>query len=401
MITRIIGLGIVVLLALMYDASLSGLYFIVYMCALILMEMNQKGKFDQEMSDYRRRKNTQIKAVENERILNQKILKTLIKTMSSPMLYIDRNGIICFTNNSFKDNFGLSDIQGKYYKDVLGQGLLQIVQECYLFEKKYNETRKLGERYYQVDSNPLIKNQLFYGTILLFVDVSKVKEIEKFQKQFLSDVSHELKTPMSAIIGSVEILNRRSGDMDEITKEFMEILLKESERMQNLIDDILVLSKLERPKQELNHVFVDVNKLIENTIQLFQELANEKGIEIQFITMLEDGLVLDYKSLKTIITNLISNAIKYSDGGIIRISVLYKEGTMILIVKDHGKGIAAKNIPLIFDRFFQEDRSRGIDMGTGLGLSIVKKVIENNNGSIEVVSELNKGSEFTVHIPVS
>lgn len=281
MIVRIIGLGLLVLVGLLMDSQYSMLYFLLYMGALVVLELHQKTITDQEMSDYRRRKNTQIKEVEEERILNLKIVKTLIRTMSSPMLYVDRAGVIEFTNNSFRENFHVKDIQGKYYKDVFSDELLQIVQECYLFEKKYNETWKLGERYYQVDSNPLLQNQIFYGTILLFIDVSKVKEIEEFQKQFLSNVSHELKTPMSAIIGSVEILNRRSEFQDEITKEFMEILLKESERMQNLIDDILTLSRLEKPKKDLNPTLLDINNLIESTIQLFKKLASKKDIEIR------------------------------------------------------------------------------------------------------------------------
>lgn len=399
MIVRIIGLGLLVLVGLLMDSQYSMLYFLLYMGALVVLELHQKTITDQEMSDYRRRKNTQIKEVEEERILNLKIVKTLIRTMSSPMLYVDRAGVIEFTNNSFRENFHVKDIQGKYYKDVFSDELLQIVQECYLFEKKYNETWKLGERYYQVDSNPLLQNQIFYGTILLFIDVSKVKEIEEFQKQFLSNVSHELKTPMSAIIGSVEILNRRSEFQDEITKEFMEILLKESERMQNLIDDILTLSRLEKPKKDLNPTLLDINNLIESTIQLFKKLASKKDIEIRFVSMVEESIMLDYKSMKTIVTNLISNAIKYSDSGVIRISLLYKENNLCLIVKDQGKGIAPKNIPFIFDRFFQEDKSRGIDMGTGLGLSIVKKVVENNQGTIEVHSVLDKGTEFIVNIP--
>ena len=179
---------------------------------------------------------------------------------------------------------------------------------------------------------------------VLFTDVSKMKEIEDMQKQFLSDVSHELKTPMSAIIGSVEILKRDGLDSPEIFQEFMDILLKESYRMQNIINDILELSRL---------------------------------------------------------SNFISNAIKYSNDGVITIKTKKENNMFVLSVQDEGMGIPKNKLNYIYDRFYQVDKSRSSKISTGLGLSIVKKIVELNQGTIDVESTLGIGSTFTVKLPIN
>ena len=214
---------------------------------------------------------------------------------------------------------------------------------------------------------------IFDGTIVLFTDVSKMKEIEDMQKQFLSDVSHELKTPMSAIIGSVEILKRDGMESPEIFNEFMDILLKESYRMQNIINDILELSRLDQTKVSLDYQELDVKAVVKESMDLFEPLAKEKHLSLIYHNQIKEPLILDYSTIKMILSNFISNAIKYSNEGIITIKTKKADDTFILSVQDEGIGIPKNKLNYIYDRFYQVDKSRSSKISTGLGLSIVKK----------------------------
>lgn len=162
---------------------------------------------------------------------------------------------------------------------------MNVVDQSYIFERKFSTVMTIDERYYQIETTPVFRNDIvFDGSIILFTDVSQVKEIEKMQKQFFSDISHELKTPMSAIIGSVEILKKEGIQNKETFDEFMGILLKESYRMQNIIEDILELSRLEQPRVVLSPKLIDVNLLIKDTVELFEPLAKDKHLSLIYQT---------------------------------------------------------------------------------------------------------------------
>lgn len=221
------------------------------------------------------------------------------------------------------------------------------------------------------------------------------------QKQFLSDVSHELKTPMSAIIGSVEILQKEGIKNKDTFNEFMGILLKESYRMKNILDDILELSRLERLEATLNPSMVNIDYLVKETVELFEPLAKDKHLSLVYQTKkATKELMLDYTAIKTILNNLVSNAIKYSNSGVISIKCTNDEKNFVIIVQDKGIGIAKESIPFIFDRFYQVEQSRNNKYGTGLGLSIVKKMVELCEGMIDVDSTPGIGTTFTVTLPI-
>ena len=355
----------------------------------------------QQIDFYRQKKENEIREVEGEKDFNHKILNSLIKTMNLPMIFINCKGTIIFTNQSFRDAFNIKHLRGKYYKDIFVGQLLNVVDQSYVFERKFSTVTEINERYYQIESTPVFRNESFFdGSIILFTDVSQVKEIEKMQKQFFSDISHELKTPMSAIIGSVEILQKEGIQNKETFDEFMGILLKESYRMQNIIEDILELSRLEQPRVTLSPKLIDVDSIVRDTVELFEPLAKDKHLSMVYQTKVSKELMLDYATVKTILNNLVSNAIKYSNSGVISIKAFNDKDKLTLIVQDEGIGISKDDIPLIYDRFFQVDRSRSKKLGTGLGLSIVKRMVELNNGSISVESDQGIGSVFTVVLPI-
>ncbi|MEE0441059.1 MAG: HAMP domain-containing sensor histidine kinase, partial [Thomasclavelia sp.] len=380
-------------------------YAFVYLCGFTLImiylvyDINKQNL--QQIDFYRQKKENEIREVEGEKDFNHKILNSLIKTMNLPMIFINCKGTIIFTNQSFRDAFNIKHLRGKYYKDIFVGQLLNVVDQSYVFERKFSTVTEINERYYQIESTPVFRNESFFdGSIILFTDVSQVKEIEKMQKQFFSDISHELKTPMSAIIGSVEILQKEGIQNKETFDEFMGILLKESYRMQNIIEDILELSRLEQPRVTLSPKLIDVDSIVKDTVELFEPLAKDKHLSMFYQTKVSKELMLDYATVKTILNNLVSNAIKYSNSGVISIKAFNDKDKLTLVVQDEGIGISKDDIPLIYDRFFQVDRSRSKKLGTGLGLSIVKRMVELNNGNISVESDQGIGSVFTVVLPI-
>ena len=398
---KIIFCFIVVSILFIWNSS----YAFVYLCGFTLIMIYlvydiNKQNF-QQIDFYRQKKENEIREVEGEKDFNHKILNSLIKTMNLPMIFINCKGTIIFTNQSFRDAFNIKHLRGKYYKDIFVGQLLNVVDQSYVFERKFSTVTEINERYYQIESTPVFRNESFFdGSIILFTDVSQVKEIEKMQKQFFSDISHELKTPMSAIIGSVEILQKEGIQNKETFDEFMGILLKESYRMQNIIEDILELSRLEQPRVTLSPKLIDVDSIVKDTVELFEPLAKDKHLSMFYQTKVSKELMLDYATVKTILNNLVSNAIKYSNSGVISIKAFNDKDKLTLVVQDEGIGISKDDIPLIYDRFFQVDRSRSKKLGTGLGLSIVKRMVELNNGNISVESDQGIGSVFTVVLPI-
>ena len=398
---KVIFSFIVVCILLIWNISYAFIYLAGFTLVVLYIIYDTNSTYLHQIDFYCREKENEIREVEGEKDFNHKILNSLIKTMNLPMIFINKEGTIIFTNQSFREAFNIKHLRGKYYKDIFKGQLLSVVDQSYIFERKFSTVITIDERYYQIETTPVFRNDIvFDGSIILFTDVSQVKEIEKMQKQFFSDISHELKTPMSAIIGSVEILKKEGIQNKETFDEFMGILLKESYRMQNIIEDILELSRLEQPRVVLSPKLIDVNLLIKDTVELFEPLAKDKQLSLIYQTKISHDLMLDDTIIKTVLNNLFSNAIKYSNSGVISIKAYDDDQNLMIKVQDEGIGISKTDIPLIFDRFFQVDRSRSKKLGTGLGLSIVKRMVELNNGTIEVESELGIGSTFSITLPI-
>ena len=401
---KVLVLGLIALLLTYFNKA----YSILIMLVLILIYVvnaYQLEKHYQRMGRFmQRERDNELKEVEIENKYHEKILSQLIRSMNLPMLFVDKEGKIAFTNQSFRKGFEIPHLKGRYYKDIFVGEMLNLVEQCYVFERPLSTVVKIQSRYYQVESSPVFSDHeklIFDGTIVLFTDVSKMKEIEDMQKQFLSDVSHELKTPMSAIIGSVEILKRDGMESPEIFNEFMDILLKESYRMQNIINDILELSRLDQTKVSLDYQELDVKAVVKESMDLFEPLAKEKHLSLIYHNQIKEPLILDYSTIKMILSNFISNAIKYSNEGIITIKTKKADDTFILSVQDEGIGIPKNKLNYIYDRFYQVDKSRSSKISTGLGLSIVKKIVELNQGTIDVESSAGIGSTFIVKLPIN
>ena len=252
-------------------------------------------------------------------------------------------------------------------------------------------------------STPKVKNNAQLQ--LLKQEKEKAENLARLKAEFLNQVSHELRTPLAVIIGYIEcITDGLYGEIESKHQEILQVVAKQSSHLKNMIDQILIYSRLEAAKQPLRIDDLPLNKIVADMRETFDFLCRQKGLDLHWelpqspITIRSDAV-----RVKEVISNLLQNAVKYTDRGFInvRIATLAKSDSIEVEVEDTGMGIAPHQLPNIFDPFMQahktsSENSRG---GIGLGLSIVKKHVEQIKGTISVKSELGKGSTFKIVLP--
>ena len=335
---------------------------------------------------------------ENEETYKQFL--SLSKTLGSGVFMIDDTGKITFSNKDMENYFGIN-FNKKDYNEISGiKPLFKFVNEAYLTEKPHNKQITYRNSYYDLTSTPLFEKDIFNGTLILVHDITVLKTAEKFQKRFTADVSHELRTPLSAIKGFSEILNRNETMKEEDKTEFIALIQKEAERMEVILSDLLVISKLDRIDYELELQAANIKNIIEESITVLKTKIKDKDLALK--TNLED-CILDVNKVKIsqVILNLIKNAISYTDEGFIHIDGKKEKGFYIIQISDSGIGIPKDKQEVIFKRFYRVDKARSRDTGgSGLGLSISKNVILKHGGDISVESKVGKGSTFTIKLPI-
>ena len=230
----------------------------------------------------------------------------------------------------------------------------------------------------------------------------KAEVRDRHKSAFLANISHEIRTPMNGILGFLELLDE--PELDEHRKSiYTDLVIKSSQRLLDTINDIIEISKIETGAERLKLGEVNVNDVMEDHYNFFKPLADEKGLEFILDEQSDSAVTrvkTDRQKLDSILSNLIKNALKFTDKGYIKVGNYIENNYLKFYVKDTGKGIPEDRIEVIFDRFTQADP--GINKlyeGSGLGLSIVKAYIDMLGGKIDVQSETDKGSVFTVSIP--
>ncbi|MDD4890126.1 MAG: ATP-binding protein [Phycisphaerae bacterium] len=240
------------------------------------------------------------------------------------------------------------------------------------------------------------------GALLVFNDVTRLRRLERVRQDFVANVSHELKTPITSIKGFVETLREGAIDEPEEAKRFLEIIASQSDRLNSIIEDLLALSRIEEEAQrkEIPLSPGTLEPVIRDAVALHQARAEAKGVAIEVDAPADLSARVNGPLLEQAIANLLDNAIKYSDtGSAIRI-VAARDGENVTVsVQDHGCGIPAEHLPRLFERFYRVDKARSRQLGgTGLGLSIVKHIIAAHGGSVSVTSTPGEGSTFTIHL---
>ena len=236
--------------------------------------------------------------------------------------------------------------------------------------------------------------------VFLLEDITPLKTYQRAKKDFVANVSHELKTPISVIASISETLFYE--EEDPVKRRFLERILKRSKEMEALVQDLLILAALESKEGKVIWEEVDLHRLVEEVFQNLKEVAEGKKVSLLNGVPENTLCTCDEHKLFILLKNLVENAIKYNrEGGKVWVKTYTKGGYRVIEVSDTGIGIPKKHLPLIFERFYRVDKSRSREIrGTGLGLSIVKHIALIHGGKVEVESEEGKGSSFKVYIPL-
>ncbi|MGN7939578.1 two-component system histidine kinase PnpS [Virgibacillus sp. 6R] len=341
--------------------------------------------------------------------MQQDRLQTLIENMGSGLILIDGRGYINLVNRAYKELFEVESakfLYQLYYDAFTHNEIIELVEEIFMTEVKVRKQLQLPLniefKHFEVYGAPIIgTNDEWKGIVLVFHDITELKKLEQMRKDFVANVSHELKTPITSIKGFSETLLDGALNDRETAEYFLSIILKESDRLQTLIQDLLDLSKIEQQGFKLSIQACDVKEILEDIEVILKGKAKEKEIELTYTV--PEGFVFvegDLYRLKQIFINLINNALTYTPkGGSVHVQVEKDEGAVIVTVSDTGIGIKTEEIPRIFERFYRVDRARSRNSGgTGLGLAIVKHLVEAHKGLITVKSQLGEGTTFTVRL---
>ncbi|WP_297712294.1 ATP-binding protein [Clostridium sp.] len=343
----------------------------------------------------------QLETKINDSLDKQNKLEAILESMESGVIALDNNEKIILSNPYSKKIFDLQgDVIGKKISScVIDYDLISFIRELPDINTKEIKLFHPIEREIRVKKAPIIsgaKSQI--GVVIAIQDITDIKRLENMRSEFVANVSHELKTPLTSIKGFSETL--RYVDDSETKSKFLNIIDKEAERLTNLINDILILSNIENLHKMENDNFRP-KEVIENIIDIMRKQAEKKQVKIEFINEFSDEIVGSKDKFHQLALNLIENAIKYSnENGNVKILITFNNGYFIFKVSDDGIGIPGSDIPRIFERFYRVDKSRST-RGTGLGLAIVKHIVKLFSGDITVQSKLGVGSIFTVRIKIN
>lgn len=231
-------------------------------------------------------------------------------------------------------------------------------------------------------------------------DITYLKKLEHVRTEFLGNVSHELRTPIFAIQGFLETLLDGAINDEKVNKTFLEKANQHTINLNNLLNDLIDISMIESGKMLMSFRYFNIHEFLESIVHEFKPYALRKNLQLDLVPFNPSLLLFgDRQRLKQVMTNLIMNALKYTETGSIEVGVMEEENTGKIFVRDTGIGIPENDISRIFERFYRIDKDRSRELGgTGLGLAIVKHIIEAHGSKVEVVSELGKGSEFSFRL---
>ncbi len=325
------------------------------------------------------------------------LLKEFLSQVGEGYLLIDKEGRVVFGNDFLlKRRLLRENFEGKpYYECVNNLAVVSCLAEA-LSEKK-DKVCNFDHEEREYTLYAFTGSEL---TVVRFSDITELRRYERSRREFVANVSHELKTPIAVLKSLLETLYEEE-DREE-KKSFLEKALKRVEDMRRLVEDLLILTKLESGEERIKREDVDLRLLVEEVFDLLEPQAKDRNISL--INSVDKGLKVkgDWDKLFLLLKNLVDNAIKYNkEGGKVEVKAKRENQYVQLQVQDTGIGIPKDHLPFIFERFYRVDPSRSRNLGgTGLGLSIVKHIALSHGGKIEVQSKEGVGSIFSVFLPL-
>jgi two-component system phosphate regulon sensor histidine kinase PhoR len=348
-----------------------------------------------ELADNFNYMTTHIKQLFDDITKERNELSIILSSIQEGLVVIDKECKIILANDSFKKIISDSEAEGKFYWEAIrSPEVAEILRKARQERKSFNKEISYNKRLYlcRVAFNPQEERY-----IILFCDITEMRGLEEIKKEFAINMSHEFKTPLTAIKGFVETLEEEEKIKNT---KYLEIIKRNTERLINITNDLLLLSEIEDKEVIIHKETLKLKKIIENIAKMFQPHIEEKGLFLKieadkdFPKIMGDSFLLEQAFI-----NIIDNAIKYTENGEIILRLKKQDNMARIEVKDTGIGIPEEHIPRIFERFYVVNKSRSREQGgTGLGLSIVKHIILQHNGKIEIESKPGKGTTFIIYL---
>jgi len=377
-----------------------------------LKDRDEIGILADSINDMASKLNDTITSLQDKNIK----LESIMSSMINGIIAIDNAEKVLFINPVAERLLGITG------REVIGKHLLQVVRNNSIdnYLKKILKNKEFFntevnfddsyEKILKLHANPIKQNGAngIEGIIITIQDVTELRKLERVRTEFIANVSHELKTPLTSIKGFAETLKSFDIDDKQDAIRFLNIIEDEADRLYRLINDILSLSELEQKKTKTVREKIDIEKAAEEVLSVLKSQSDKKNIQLS--VKIQEGLESisgDGDKFKQMLINLIDNAVKYTpENGKVSLEAYkqsYEAGLSKLIIKvtDNGIGIPKQHIPRLFERFYRVDKARSRSMGgTGLGLAIVKHIVILFDGEIEVTSEVGKGTEFRIILPM-
>lgn len=325
-------------------------------------------------------------------------LESILASIQEGLLVLDKGGKVILANQSLKQILQNEQVEGKFYWEVVRSSRFgELITEARGEKRNLQGEFDLNEKDYLGSASYLPFSERLVVTVH---DLTEMHRLERVKRDFVLNVSHELRTPLTAIKGFVETLE---GEVEEKDKNYLGIIKRNTERLINIVKDLLLLAELEEKGISIQTEQMDLKPLVQNVLKIFEPEAKEKGLTLELVVDQEfPPISADPFAIEQVFVNLIDNAIKYTEKGSVRIALRKGTGAVQIDVADTGMGIPAEHLTRIFERFYVVDKSRSKKLGgTGLGLAIVKHIVLAHHGQISVKSLPGQGTVFSVSLPLS
>ncbi|MBE6037792.1 MAG: GHKL domain-containing protein [Anaerofustis stercorihominis] len=332
----------------------------------------------------------------NQLHIQNRKFEAVVSALEDGVLMVDERMQVILTNKS-----AANYLSGEDYTNVI-PNIEQGLEDAFTKSKTTRGEYVYAEKNYLYTVVPVISGQESSQAMIVISDITAFKSLEAEQNKFISSVSHELKTPLTTIIGYVDLLRRRGTDDKRLTDKALDVTQSESRRLLRLVNDLLNINSYRSLDFDFIFTDVDVNTLIEEAVAEMNIKAEQNNMLIVYGSSDLPKVSGDYDRLKQVLLNVMDNALKYShEQDIIRVTATYDEEMLEITVRDYGEGIPENVRSKVFDAFYRvgDDRSR-LSGGFGLGLSIVKHIVQKHNGDVDIESILGQGTLVIIRLPV-